>query len=203
QLDSTELVWKNAGRYDVISLTEEQWNLVQKLELNVFVDDGEGFIDLGLDNYYEFNSYGLVNAYDGSWLAIGDQFVAYYYEKTDGNTISGRIPVLLNGERAELLVEFVGNAPGAVRGARRVYVNGETETVAKPWAELEAGDVIIPIADYYTYQKQYVDSFEIGDPIVYDGTALTVSDRILVDDYVATYLFTDIYNQEHWSEKLP
>ena len=34
----------------MLSLTEEQWELIQTVELNVFVDDGEGFIDMGLDN---------------------------------------------------------------------------------------------------------------------------------------------------------
>jgi len=46
-------------------MSEEQWSLVQQMEMNVFIDDGEGFIDLGLDNVYEFNEDGdLVMEFD-------------------------------------------------------------------------------------------------------------------------------------------
>ena len=50
------LVWdirQDSG--PVLRLEESQWELVQELELNVFYDDGEGFIDLGMDNVFEFN----------------------------------------------------------------------------------------------------------------------------------------------------
>jgi len=48
-------------------LPEAQWKLVQEIEQNVFVDDGEGFIDLGLDNVYDYNADGdLIMKYDGT-----------------------------------------------------------------------------------------------------------------------------------------
>ena len=80
-----------------MSLSLEQWKLVSDLELNVFIDDGEGYIDLGLDNDFEFDKQGnLVGEYDGTWLAIDNHIVAYYHTDTfdDGTNyrISGRIP---------------------------------------------------------------------------------------------------------------
>ena len=39
-----------------------RWAMVHDLELNVFYDDGEGYIDLGLDNVYEFDVYAWVPA---------------------------------------------------------------------------------------------------------------------------------------------
>ena len=58
----------------VLRLSEEQWSLVQDLDLNVFVDDGGGYIDLGLDNVFDFNDNGdLLGAYDNTWLAINGQ----------------------------------------------------------------------------------------------------------------------------------
>ena len=51
----------------------------------MFYDDGEGFIDLGLDNVYEFDEDGaLKGEYDGTWLAINGQPVAYYHMSTVG-----------------------------------------------------------------------------------------------------------------------
>ena len=69
-LDDRELIWQDSGKGDgsaVLRLSEEQWSLVHTLELNVFCNDGEGFIDLGLDNVYEFDEDGaLKGEYDGT-----------------------------------------------------------------------------------------------------------------------------------------
>ena len=54
------------------------------MEQNVFIDDGKGFIDLGLDNVYEYNSDGdLIMEYDGTWLALNGQIVSYYLISDD------------------------------------------------------------------------------------------------------------------------
>ena len=87
---------------------------------------------------------------------------------------------------------------------RRVYVDGETETVAKSEETLNTGDTIKFVCDYYTYDQQYVDSYVLKDYITYTGNH-TVSDVNLPhpENVVATYVFTDMYNQEHWTEKIP
>ena len=39
------------------------------MEMNVFLDDEKAFIDLGLDNVYEYNDDGdLIMEYDGTYL---------------------------------------------------------------------------------------------------------------------------------------
>jgi len=208
RFDSEALVWTERNGEYGLYLPEEQWALVHELELNVFIDDGEGFIDLGLDNVFDYTEDGaLLGAYDGTWLAINDQPIAYYHTDTvyDGGDliITGRVPILLNGERADLIIRFV-NAQGSVVGVRSSYVNGETETVAKGAEGLEEGDVIEFLCDYYTYDGEYENSYYLGDPIKYDGT-LTVSDVYLpnADAASATYLFTDIYCQEYWTPVIP
>ena len=62
------LVWEaGADGRPVLRLSEEQWGLVQSLELNLFYDDGEGYIDLGLDNVFSFDENGgLLGESDGS-----------------------------------------------------------------------------------------------------------------------------------------
>ena len=53
------LVWEaGADGRPVLRLSEEQWGLVQSLDLNLFYDDGEGYIDLGLDNVFSFDENG-------------------------------------------------------------------------------------------------------------------------------------------------
>ena len=208
QFDSSALKWTTSGHKNVISLPEEQWAMVHDLELNVFYDDGEGFINLGFDNVFDFTDDGdLIGAYDGTWLAIDEQPVPYFHESTvkaDGATvISGYIPILLNGDRAELLIVFDNaNPDGYITGVRPVYAEGETETVAKSVTELTAGDKIEFVCDYYTYAGEYQDSYVIAD-MTYTGGHKISNVYIDAEHAVATYVFTDIYNLQHWTETIP
>ena len=207
---SESLLWQeNGDGTPVIRLTEDAWSLVQDLELNVFYDDGEGYIDLGLDTVFDFDQDGgLLGVNDGAWLAIEGQPVAYYHTATvdDGTeyAITGRVPVLLNGERAELLLCFDNEHPqGFVSGVRTVYTEGQTDTVAKSGAELQPGDVLEFICDYYSYEGEYQDSYLLGDPLTVTEETLTVSDVPLVGVTRATYRFTDLYNQHYWTPPVP
>lgn len=203
--DQSQLEWKAAEAGDVIALPEEQWKLVQTLHANMFFDDGEGYIDLGYDNVFEFDEEGnLLAPEEMTWIAINQQPVAYYHETTvdDGEnySIMGRVPVLYNGERAELITEFTDENPyGSVVGVRRVYVDGETTTVAKTMDTVAEGDVIDFICDYYSYEGEYLDSYMLGEQLVVEDE-LVISD-VYVDEDAArlTYLFTDIYNQKYWT----
>ena len=187
-------------------LPEEQWELVQTLQANMFYDDGEGYIDMGMDNVYDFDDYGnLLAPTELTWIAIDQQPVAYYHESTvdDGESYSiiGRVPVLYNGERAELVLEFTDEDPyGTVTGVRRIYTDGETTTVAKTMDAVADGDVIDFICDYYSYDGEYLDSYMLGEQLIVDGE-LEISD-VYVDEgsSLLTYLVTDIYNQTYWSE---
>ena len=171
----------------------------------MFYDDGEGYIDLGLDTVYDFDEEGNLLAPDEfTWLAINQQPVAYYHESTvdDGEnySITGYIPVLYNGERAELVISFTNDTPyGMVAGFRRVYKDGETETVAKTMDAVVTGDVIDFVCDYYSYEGEYLDSYMLGEQLIVEDE-LVISD-VYVDADAAklTYLFTDIYNQKYWT----
>ena len=205
KFDQSELVWNNDGGEYKMELDEEQWSLVHDLQLNVFYDDGGGYIDLGLDNVFEFDDEGrLSGEYDGTWLAIDSQPVAYYFTDAlyegDDYTISGRVPVLLNGTRANLIIVFDNEHPdGYIVGAAFDYVNGETETSAKSITELEEGDKIEFVCDYYSYEGKYENSYRFGDVMTYNGDHEISNVYIDKDAATATYMFTDIYNREYWT----
>lgn len=209
RFDTEVLVWTEENGQVLMDLPEEQWELVHDLELNVFMDDGEGFIDLGLDNVFEFTEDGaLVGEYDGTWLAIDDQPVAYYYEGTDTDgtnyTITGRVPVLVNGDRANLILVFDNAHPhGYIAGARYDYVDGETETIAKGLTALAPGDTLDFLCDYYSYDGEYLDSYMLGDPMVYHEGMQISNVYLDAEALQACYRFTDIYNQQYWTPVLP
>ena len=206
RLDADALVWQtNAQGQPVIALSEEQWGLVQGLELNMFYDDGQGFIDLGLDNVFDFDANGaLVGETDGTWLAINGQPVAYYHTNTtdDGEnyTISGYVPALLNDERVELVLVFDNDNPyGYIAGARTVYSDGETDTQAKGLTQLEIGDKLDFLCDYYGYDGSYQDSYFLGEQMTVTADMEISNVDIGAESVCATYRFTDLYNQHYWT----
>ena len=209
RFDAGSLVWLPSGGSYALNLSEDQWSLVNDVELNVFLDDGEGFIDLGLDNVYDFTDDGqLKGEYDGTWLAIDGQPVAYYHTGTvdDGEnyTITGRVPVMINGERADLLLMFDNENPyGYIAGAVYTYDESETETVGKAVTELQDGDKIDFLCDYYSYSGEYQNSYYLGDPYVYRTDAEISNVTIDAEAALATYRFTDIYCQEYWTAPIP
>lgn len=203
--DTDVLEWKDTAEGKIIEIPEKQWEVVQTLHANMFYDDGTGFLDLGLDNIYEFDEAGnLLAPTEVTWLAINEQPVAYYHEATveDGEqySITGRVPVLYNGERGELILEFTDANPyGSVVGVRRVYTEGETNTVAKTMDKVQNGDVIDFVCDYYSYDGEYLDSYLFGEQLVVDGE-LIISDVYIEEECAdLTYLFTDIYQQKYWT----
>ena len=211
-LDPSGLIWtKDENQNTVIKLSDEQWSFVKDLELNAFYDDGEGYIDLGLDNVFDFDDEGCLLAPDDkTWVSIEGQPVAYYHLDTQGDEndyiITGRVPCKLNDEQCNLIIVFSSeNENGYIAGACYDYVDGQTDTVAKNLTELEEGDKIDFLCDYYTYDKQYTDSYYLGDTMTVskDMKDMTISNTdVGSGEVLLTYCFTDIYGQKYWTNPL-
>jgi len=208
--DASALTWtRDSDGKQIMELPLDQWELVQDLELNLFMDDGEGFIDLGMDNVFEINEKGqLSGEFDGTWVAIDQQPVAYYHVSTvqngDAWSVTGRVPVLLNDVRCDLIVVFDDQTPeGYIAGARYDYRDGETETIAKSLGELQEGDTIDFLCDYYSYDGEYLDSYMLGDRLTVGESGPEIS-YVYVDKDAAsaTYRFTDLYQQNYWSPEM-
>jgi hypothetical protein len=212
QFDTSALIWtNNAEDYTCISLTEDQWKMVQDLQLNMFYDDGEGYIDLGMDNTFEFDEQGnLLAPDDKTWLSIDGQIVAFYIVDVQGDSdnyaITGRVPCELNGERTNLILVFDSeNEDGYVAGACYDYKEGETDTIAKNLTELVEGDTIDYICDYYGYDQKFQDNYYLGEQVTVSGP---MSDMVIQNlpvgdgDVLVTYRFTDIYGKEFWTPAL-
>ena len=208
QLDTNALVWKQEGGHYKMTLSENQWKLVERLDKNMFYDDGTGYVDLGIDNVYDFDDKGnLIADTDRNWLAINGQVVAYYHTDTVDNgdkyRIDGYVPCMLNGERAKLLLVFDQDHPkGFIAGAETDYRNNETETVAKSMTELNVGDKLEFVCDYYSYDEQYLDSYYLGEEMTVTNN-MEISNVSVGDGQVKImYVFTDIYNHEVWTDPI-
>ncbi len=212
--DTSNLVWEQNENGYFMSLPESQWKLVHKIDLNMFYDDGSGYIDLGLDNIYDFDNAGnLIPDTERNWLAINGQPVAYYHTDTteygykteygDDYTITGYVPAMLNGDRVNLIIVFDNENPnGYIAGASTDYVNGETDTVPKSMTELNTGDRLDFLCDFYSYDGEYQDSYYLSDTVTVTDN-MTISNVDVGNGEVRLmYRFTDIYNQEYWSEAI-
>ena len=229
--DPSALVWtENAAGERVIALSEQQWSLVRELELNMFVYDGGGYIDLGRDNVFDWDDDGnLLAPQELTWVTINGQFIAYYHEYTTGSGAdrvdTGYSPILLNGDRAELLISFDAEGYGSVVGARLVYPDGKADTVAKSYTApgdkvdlkkasayeedtgelcvLKDGDKIDFLCDYYGTDGSYLDSYKLGDQMVVSGE-LQVYDAYFRSGtrVLANYRFTDLFQQHYWTETI-
>ena len=205
--DDMMLTEKNG--VSVLHLDDAKWEMVETVQLNVFYDDGEGYIDLGMDNVYRFDNDGdLVIEYDRTWVALNGQIVPYYMmsDVTDNGSriITGRVPAMLNGELVYIIIVFDDSSAetknGYVAGARYIYDDGETDTLGRGLIQLKNGDKLDFVCDYYSYAGDYEASYLIGDTLVVSGE-LTVSNVRIDGSAVCRvcYCLTDIYGNEFWT----
>lgn len=200
---SLQIQTKNKQK--VVSLSDDEWNLIDSVTLNMFVDDGEGYMDLGKDNTFEWNNEGdLIIDSDGSWLTVNDhvvsyQFVSDTYIDENNYKIVGYIPAYLNDQRVNLIVNYTNDNPdGEILGAQPLYEDNDIQ--AKGLIEIKDGDELTFLCNYYTYDGKFVDEFQINDSLIVDGK-LELYNVYLDNDYVYAYCFKDIYGNNLWTPK--
>lgn len=213
-IGSDDLVLSEKDGQQVVSLSENQWSQMKSVGLNVFVDDGEGYIDLGIDNVASYNDDGdLIVAYDGSWMAINGQFVAFYISQDDYDEDTGYyytlgyVPAELNGEYVNIIVEFSQDyEEGRILGAQLVYELSDGEisdctTQGKGMIEIAEGDTIDFLCDYYGYDGTFKDSYYLNDEsLIVDTDGLIIETLTMDnDDVYYSYRLTDYYNANYWT----
>ncbi len=210
-------------------LSDKQWEILQTIELNVFVDDGDGYIDLGLDNTgFDYDDEdNLLMTFNGTWLTVNRRLVAYYMtsdtEEDDGSwTTRGHIPAMLTqtlpaelplaGEGGEssqgmTVTQFVylevvfdkANPKGVITGARPMYTD-ETEAAAKGDIQIKAGDELQFLCDYYNYDGSFESTYKLGEPLTVGADGLTLANMALDNDKISvTYRLTDFYGNHYWT----
>ena len=204
--DPSHLVITQKDGKNVLHLTDEEWELIQTVELNVFADDGEGYIDLGLDNTFDWYDDDLLLDYDGTWLTLNGNVCAYYLvsdseQEEDDWTTVGRIPALLNGEAVNLRVIFDARHPdGVVTGAYPLYDDGLTEVQAKGEIPVVEGDQIQLLCDYYDYDGGFDASYTLGTAFTVPAGGLVLRNMTIDAQNVSvTYRLTDIYGNHYWT----
>ncbi len=196
-----ELIIEERGEDYVLSLSEEEWEEIRDIELQVLLDDGEGYIDLGSDHMYAFNEAGeLIVEFDYTWVALDGEIVPFYAEEEhygeDGSWYSyGYVPAYLNeSEYVEIMVRWDNVEPEAyVEGYRKYSETGVP--AGKGLFDLKQGDQLTWIFDYYSYDWEYVDFFVDEESLIVGREAPKVSYEYVGDlDAVAYFVLRDYYN---------
>ena len=198
--DPSNLQWQN-GR---ISFTDDQWDNLLSIEKNMYFDDGSGYINMGFDAGAELQGHDLIYEFDGTWLSIDRQPVAYYrigfVEQEECFAEVGYVPAYVNGIRANLIIVFDQDNPyGYIAGAQQVYVNGETDAQPKNMVGIGKGDEIQFVCDYYDYQGVYQNSYRLGSPITLGDEVEIGNTYVDAEKCRLTYCLTDIYQQSWWT----
>ena len=181
--------------------------MVDTLRLNVFIDDGEGYIDLGKDAVFTIDPGGsLLMPEDKYWLGASVdnenyQVIPYYhlYQTVYDDRIvyTGRIPALLNGYYVNLITEIDDNGSRVI-GACRDYREG-VKLVAKNITEIKEGDEIQFVCDYYDYDGNLNNTFALGDKLVVKDDIYIADIDISEYNLLSSYEFVDIYQKAYYS----
>lgn len=192
-----ELVVEERESYFALTLSDEDWEIINDIQMQLFYDDGEGYIDLGTDNYFEIDHDGaLMVDYDGLWFTLGDKIVPLYVS-TEGDSVEGYIPCELNGEYVNLVVQWNEEGTGVIEGAVRFYENGMS---MKGLIPVKDGDEIQLLCDYYTYDGEYDDAYNLGEPFSYNSSMRIEYTPSGEGEYLLYYCLTDIYNNTYYVE---
>lgn len=195
--DGGELAVEDRGDYFALALSDENWEIINDIQMQLFYDDGEGYIDLGTDNYFQADDDGaLMIDYDGLWFTMGDKVLPVYVSSTE-DLVEGYIPCELNGEYVNLVVRWNEEGTGIIEGAVRFYENGMS---MKGLIPVKDGDEIQLLCDYYTYDGEYDDAYSLDDPFTYDSSVGIEYDSSGDGEYLLYYCLTDIYNNTYYVE---
>ena len=203
RLDPARITITDKNGVPTLVLTDAEWGLIETAALNIFVDDGQGFIVLGCDNYLEYDQNDdLILGFDGTWLCLDGNPAAFYMMEAGEEGTYGRIPARITRDGEQMLmnimvfIDMEGN--GTVLGADPLYA-GETETQAKGSILIERGDKIQLLCDYYTYDGAYEGSYTLGNAFT-AGSSIAVDYRAISNDDVSvSYRLTDIYGNVYWT----
>lgn len=202
--DGTELAIEEKGDGYVLSLSDEDWELITTVEQRVFIDDEDGFIDLGSDSIYEFDDDGdLLIEFDNTWVALDSEIVCFYtmeyFEDGDEWYSWGVAPVLYEDEDAELVIMWDNENPsGYVAGWRSLTTGGSSQKGLFP---LEDGMRFDIVCEFYTYDGEYDGQYLWGE-IVIDGPPAVSYEDVGDADCEVYYELYDIYQNTYWSESV-
>jgi len=202
--DGSELEIYRKGDDFVLSLSEDDWNLVTSILQRVFLDDGGGYIDLGSDAMYTFDADGdLLIEFDNTWVALDGELICFYTHTEEWGDdfwfTYGVAPVMYNNREAEIVIRWDDHNPyGYVLGWRYTLDGSGSQ---RGLFGFENGMRFEIICDYYTYDGDFLGQYYWGGLTI--NGPITVSYEDVGDaDVLVYYELFDIYRNTYWTEAI-
>lgn len=192
----------------VLELSEEDWEIVNDAAMQMFAVYDGFYVDMGLDDYCEFDDYGnLIVEYDQTWVALDGQVVPFFHESytSDGDSFftCGSVPCVYNGTDAEIVLVWDTEHPsGYAAGVRPVYTDS---VVAKGLYDICDGDTFQVYYDIYDEDLNYVETMTLDDEIftVQDSLEVGYADAAeQLGDTFIYYVLEDIYNNTYYTDSI-
>lgn len=192
----------------VLELSEEDWEIVNDAAMQMFAVYDGFYVDMGLDDYCEFDDYGnLIVEYDQTWVALDGQVVPFFHESytSDGNSFftCGSVPCVYNGIDAEIVLVWDTEHPsGYAAGVRPVYTDS---VAAKGLYDICDGDTFQVYYDTYDEDLNYVETMTLDDEIftVQDSLEVGYADAAeQLGDTFIYYVLEDIYNNTYYTDSI-
>lgn len=192
----------------VLELSEEDWEIVNDAVMQMFAVYDGFYVDMGLDDYCEFDDYGnLIVEYDQTWVALDGQVVPFFHESytSDGDSFftCGSVPCVYNGIDAEIVLVWDTEHPsGYAAGVRPVYTDS---VAAKGLYDICDGDTFQVYYDIYDEDLNYVETMTLDDEIftVQDSLEVGYADAAeQLGDTFIYYVLEDIYNNTYYTDSI-
>ena len=192
----------------VLELSEEDWEIVNDAAMQMFAVYDGFYVDMGLDDYCEFDDYGnLIVEYDQTWVALDGQVVPFFHESytSDGDSFftCGSVPCVYNGIDAEIVLVWDTEHPsGYAAGVRPVYTDS---VAAKGLYDICDGDTFQVYYDIYDEDLNYVETMMLDDEIftVQDSLEVGYADAAeQLGDTFIYYVLEDIYNNTYYTDSI-
>lgn len=192
----------------VLELSEEDWEIVNDAAMQMFAVYDGFYMDMGLDDYCEFDDYGnLIVEYDQTWVALDGQVVPFFHESytSDGDSFftCGSVPCVYNGIDAEIVLVWDTEHPsGYAAGVRPVYTDS---VAAKGLYDICDGDTFQVYYDIYDEDLNYVETMTLDDEIftVQDSLEVGYADAAeQLGDTFIYYVLEDIYNNTYYTDSI-
>ena len=202
-IDIKELEVQEKNEGYVLHLTDEEWKNIKEIGYSIWYDDGEGYIDLGINSNYEFDDENdLIINFDGTWVAINENIVNYQVVEHNERYEKGKVHALLNDEEVNIIIYWnKKNNKAQILGAEPIDKYGENALYGKGYIKIKENDKIEFIVDYYDYEGNYDDEYILGEPLIVGKEELKVTYEYIGDgECLIYYILEDIYNNNYYTE---
>ncbi|SEA65861.1 hypothetical protein SAMN05216349_12123 [Oribacterium sp. KHPX15] len=199
------------GNY-VIDITHEQLDTMTFCGLEVWLDTGEGYMEMGIDIWKENTGDGnIIASYDNSWVTLNDVFVPYYMQdlgmRTDGSAYDyGYIPAILNDDdyiwiRVEFVQPEEGDGWATVQGYWIVEeMDEEGGDGIRNLKQLKAGDTLDYVSFFHSYDGEKTPCM-MGERVTVPEEGLTVGYMLMEDpSTVIHFILEDVYKNTYYTD---